>query len=502
MNMIKPQKKSKSAGFMAILLTIIMIIGCFTTACQPTPEGLIVQNKADDDLKEAIAQTATPIPSDINTSDSTVTSETASANQQDTQPNEPIDYIEDISSNASNTVTVEINADVINNQPDNIPVAKIAPKELTEDEVKQMVQAFFGNTQLYSRDSTKEDYDKRILNLQYMLSNEEELLKSDMVDATGITDIAQIKAEYQELLEIMIGKRENAPEEREEASFSEFDSVNGINLLIDTGKGFMGNVKASQDSVILSAFNDNNNYYMPRNIVGGMTTEIELDNGDTDFNNARNIAIALIEQIGIDSILGSVYLANDSYLKSSDRQYYVFCFEMKINETSLDHTLETGNLSYSKEEVYESLREYERLEVWIENNQLVQLRYRMPMRITTILNENVAVSIDYAQAIELAKQHAYVKYIDAYGNFTEAKLNINKIELIMARTREGENGDYIVVPAWNFCGTLSKKYKPELIERQGGDENGWATKTKISGKDTLITVNALDGTIIDMAHGY
>ena len=43
--MIKPQKKSKSAGFTAILLTVIMIIGCFTTACQPTPEELVVQNK-------------------------------------------------------------------------------------------------------------------------------------------------------------------------------------------------------------------------------------------------------------------------------------------------------------------------------------------------------------------------------------------------------------------------------------------------------------------------
>ena len=58
------------------------------------------------------------------------------------------------------------------------------------------------------------------------------------------------------------------------------------------------------------------------------------------------------------------------------------------------------------------------------------------MNITEVLNENVAINIDYTQAIELAKQHAYVKFIDTYGNFTEAKLNINKIELNMVRTRE------------------------------------------------------------------
>ena len=469
-----------------LLITIMML----TSACQPTPEELVVQNKADDELQEAIAQTASPAPS--------VTSDSNSATQIP-QSTGPIAYIEDISSNASNTVTVEINAEVINNQPQNIPVVKIEPKLFAEDEVKQMVQAFFGNTQLYSRKMSKEDYDQRILNLKYRISNDEELLKSDYATANGITDIADIKAHYQESLEKMIEKRESAPEVREKADFSGCDSTDGINLLIDTGKGFMGNVKASQDSVILSAFNDDNTNYSTRRILADMSTEIELDNDDTEYQNAKNMAVDLIDQIGIDSTVGTVYLANDS----SDRQYYVFCFEMKINETSLTHTLDSGNLSYAKDEVYENLREYERLEVWIENDQLVQFKYSMPMKITEVLNENVAVNIDYSQAIELAKQQAYVTFIDAYGNFTEAKLIINKIELIMARTREGENGNYIIVPAWNFCGTLSKKYKPDLIERQGADENGWATNMGIWGvSDTLVTINALDGTIIDMLHGY
>ena len=177
MNMIAPQKKSKSAGFLAILLTIIMIIVCFTTACQPTPEGLIVQNKADDDLQEAIAQTAMPIPSDVNASDGNVISETASAIQHATQSKEPIDHIEDISSNASNTVTVEIDADVINNQPDNIPVAKIESYYFTEEEVQQFATAFFGDTQFYDGVYTKSDFDTRIVKLQYRISNDEELLK-------------------------------------------------------------------------------------------------------------------------------------------------------------------------------------------------------------------------------------------------------------------------------------------------------------------------------------
>ena len=496
MKMIKPQKKSKSAGFTAILLTIIMIIAGFTTACQPTPEGLIVQNKADDDLKEAIAQTATPTSSDINTSDSTVTSETASANQQDTQPNEPIDYIEDISSNASNTVTVEINADVINNQPDNIPVVKIEPKEFTEQEVQQMVQAFFGNSQLYSRDLTKEDYDEWILSKQLEL-NDEEKLKVYAADR-NIEDLSEARNQIQEAIDRMKRERQSASDSRVTADYSELYSEHGFNLLIDTGKGFLGNVKASKDSIVLTAFNDNDTYYLPRELYGGLS--IELNNTETQFKEAKQMAVGLTSVMDIDSILGDAYLTND-IIEGSNREFYVFCFEIPINDTSIDHTLSRGILAY--EDQYNVFQPYTRLEVWIENDQLVQFRYYKPIEVTQILNDNVAIGVDYSQAVELAKQHAYVQYVDTYDNYTEAKLSINKIELVMARTRENENGDYIIVPAWIFNGTLGKKYKPELRELQGTDEEGWEILVGNEGTgDTLLTVNALDGTMISIDHGY
>ena len=478
------------------LLIIIMIL---MSACQPTPEGLIVQNKADDDLQEAIAQTATPIPDDVNASDGNVISETASAIQHATRSKEPIDYIEDKSSNASNTVTVEINADVINNQPENIPVAKIAPKELTEEEVQQMVQAFFGNSQLYSRDLTKEDYDEWILSKQLEL-NDEEKLKVYAADR-NIEDLSEARNQLQDAIDRMKTERQNAPEERATADYSELYSKHGFNLLIDTGKGFLGNVKASKDSVLLSAFNDNNRYYLERRIVNGMP--IDLNNSDMQYQEAKQMAVNLISEINFDSILGDAYLVNDNK-DDPNRQFYVFCFEMKINETSIDHTLDTGNLldGGPDAEVYEILRRYERLEIWIENGQFVQLRYLLPMNITEVLNDNVALNIDYNKAIELAKQHAYVSYIDTYGAYTEAKLNINKIELIMTRTKERENGDYIIVPAWNFSGTLSSKYI-DFEQRSLADENGWETIPGNCGLgDTLITINALDGTIINRAGGY
>ena len=472
------------------IFALLIIITILLSACQPTPEELVVQNKADEELQEAIAQTATPNPS---------ASSEDNGPAQSPQSNEPIAYIEDISSNASNTVTVEINADVINNQPDNIPVAKIAPKEFTEEEVQQMVQAFFGNSQLYSRDLTKEDYDEWILRKQLEL-NDEEKLKVYAADR-NIDDLNEARNQLEEAIERLKRERANAADNRATADYSELYSEHGFNLLIDTGKGFLGNVKASKDNVLLSAFNDSNSYYLERSIIRGMS--LDLNSSDKQYQEAKQRVLSLISKIKINSVLGDAYLVNDNK-DDPNRQFYVFCFEMKINETSIDHTLDTGNLldSGPDAEVYEILRRYERLEIWIENGQFVQLRYLLPMNITEVLNDNVALNIDYNKAIELAKQHAYVSYIDTYGNYTEAKLMINKIELIMTRTKEKENGDYIIVPAWNFSGTLSSKYI-DFEQRTLADENGWETVTGNGGLgDTLITINALDGTIINRAGGY
>ena len=473
------------------LLIIIMIL---MSACQPTPEGLIVQNKADDDLQEAIAQTATPIPDDVNASDGNVISETASAIQHATRSKEPIDYIEDKSSNASNTVTVEIDADVINSQPDNIPVAKIAPKELTEDEVKQMVQAFFGNSQLYSRDLTKEDYDEWILSKQLEL-NDEEKLKVYAADR-NIEDLSEARNQIQEAIDRMKRERQSASDSRVTADYSELYSEHGFDLFIDTRRGFLGNVLASKDRVIITAFNDDNSYYLERDYISD--TSIDLNSTDSQFQEAKQMANDLISEINVDSVLGDVYLVDDyDYIGGPNRQFYVFCFEMVINKTSIEHVLESGALTYYE---YEIPREHTRLEVWIEDDQFVQLRYRMPMDITEVLNDNVAISIDYNQAIEFAKKYAYVNYVDTYGNFSEAKLNVTKIELIMVRTKEKENGDYIIVPAWNFSGTLSRKWKEQ---RSDADENGWSTiKGTYGYGDSLIVINALDGTTISLEHGY
>jgi beta-lactamase regulating signal transducer with metallopeptidase domain len=501
-NMLKPTKKLKLAGFISMLIAIIMVVGCFTTACKPTPNKVVVQSKNDGELEKAIVQTAEPT---VQNSEQIQPTETA----------KPKVIVQDTSSNASNTVTVEINAEVINNQPDNIPVAKIAPKSYTQEELMHMIEVFFGNTELYSRDLIKEDWDYYILQKQYQMNNKEEL--QAYADIRDITDLSVAKKNIQAAIDRFIKSREKAPDERKIVDFDiAMNSDRGFNVLVKTREGFLGNACQS----VMTAFNDDNNYYMSRS----KSYIKHIDNDNPEFLNAKEMAIKMVADMGIDNVVfGDAYTSKDYTFSKFDepywngREYYVFCFDLIVGNSVMNNS-ETyftppSLIDMSGKDGYEHVPEpqyakvipYDRLEVWVEGDRIVQFKHRNPVQVTQIVNDNVAIAVDYPEATELAKQFAYTAYIDPYGFTEEYKLKIDRIELDLVRITEKDTLDDIVVPVWNFCGAYMYKNSEKRGKTRDEDENGRVTRRGIEGMgDVLITINALDGSIIDMSRncGY
>jgi hypothetical protein len=500
-----PRKKSKPAVTVLALIAILIVIGCLAAACQPTPKEAIVQNKGDDDLKNAIAQTAEPTEQ-ISQTEQPAATATA----------EPKIIVRDVSSNASNTVTVDIDAEVINRQPQNIPVAKIVPSSYTQEEWLHMVDVFFGNKELYTSKMTKEDYDQYIVKLRYRLTNDEELLKSDYADAGGITDIADIRAHYQEHLEKVIEKREDAPDERQRTDYeTAVNSGGGLDVLVKTREGFWGNVRSS----FMTAFNDGDYYYRSRDWC--MPEYISPDYSDTDFLEAKQKAINIVAEMGIDNYVFSDAYFQEDHAHTSDgmqwygTKYFVFCFDAIIGNSAMDATKAftvapslvdmSGKDGFEDVEAphYDKMIPYDRLEVWVEGDKVVQFSHRYPIEVTQIINDNVDIAIDYTQAIELAKKFAYTAYIDPRGFNVQAKLDISRIELALIRIKEKDTRDDIVVPVWNFCGTYRFKHSDSEYVDPETDEDGWAVREGIKEfADVLITINALDGTIVNTARGY
>jgi len=495
-NMLKPQKKLKSAGGISLFLALIMIIACFTTACQPTPQKTIVQNKNDGELEAGIMETAAP-----------------NGTSQQIESDEPIIILQDVSSNASNTVTVDIDAVVVNNQPDKIPVAQIKSSPYTKEELMHMIEVFFGNTELFTRDWVKEDYEYFILQKQYEMNDPEQL--QAYADDRGITDLSVAKEQIQDTIDRAKSNMADAPAQRNTA---EIEPGTGFDLLINTRDGFLGNVRSDN---IMTAFNDNDNCYMLRSLND--FEYISPDIKDSEFLYAKQLATDLISEMGIDHVkYGDAYKAQDVSFTDSGpywngREYYVFCFDTIIADSVLDCTRNIVTppalVDLSGKDGYEDVPEvqyaemipYDRLEVWVEGDKIVQFKHRYPIEVTSIINENVAIAVDYEEAAELAKQFAYYAFIDKFGNYSEYILEIYKIELSLVRIKEKDTGNDIVVPAWNFCGALKGKINPENeYMQQYADENGLVI---IGGgvegaNDVLITVSAIDGSIIDMSRGY
>ena len=500
MNMLKPQKKSKSAGLISLLLVMILLITCFTTACQPTPEESVVQNKADDDLEEAIAQTASPVTSQ-------------------TQESVIEEHIIETDTNSSNTVTVNIDADVTTPNI-SIPVAQVEETTILADQIEQIVKAFYGETTLYDVVQTKEDIQATILNLQLMLTDDEALLNSSTADATGSTDLEYLRSLVNEKIEELQESLEDAPDEKSEIdSYDSALTKSGLIACVDIGKDYMGYVEADVSdsfgqSIYLYAFGGDYST-SNRTLEYEFSTSIELDNSDAEFQNAKQMAETMIEDMGIEGVtLGEVYLSEDNTGLGiiSDREFYVFCFERAVGEGSVDFNFVStmSNTNEYDTEEYDRVLPYETIQIWIEGDEIRQFTWKVPMEVMEIINDNVALATDYEQAIELMKQQAFVQFVDVEDErgdlFSASEIDIDSIDLELVRIREQDTGNYLIVPAWVFHGQVNSVVTQLYIDMMGtkdvevGDsipaDNFW-----LSG-DTIMTINALDGSIIDIEVGY
>ena len=516
--------KSKGvAGFTALLLTIIMIIGCFATACQPTPEELIVQNKADDDLQEAIAQTANP---------ETEQNETVSNN---TDQVEDSIMVTDAISNDLGTIKININSNVI--LPDNsqVPVAYVEPVNFTQDQLENIINAFYGDVVFYDGfTQTKTDIEKRIVRMQELLSNDEKLLNSDypsLMSVPGMppeTDVSKLREYVNTRIERRRSEWESAPEEYVPLS-NDVIKVQPDNefffIKTDIGKDYMGYVSYSNSysspgiNTRIECFAFENDYNLSDALLKDISllgrvlkpynsTQVDINTNDSGYEYAKQLAQGLIDEIGIDGVkLEEAYISGDTVtltssqegsgltyngvIKSSEKEYYVFCFERIIGNQTIDYTFYDGRSQM--EEAVHRIDPYEKIEVWVDGNEIVQFIWDTPAKVTDIINENVAVDKDYTKAIDNMTQQAFIKYADLhYGLASEIVIDIDKMELVMARILERDTNKYLVVPVWKFYGEVTAVLK---------DSEEESRIISSSGK-SIITINALDNTIIELQNGY
>ena len=482
-------KKIRKRNIYIIIMTVIIAV--LATACQPTPPQPVVPNKDNGELEAAIQQTPQPTEEVVATD----------------EPPQGI-HLRDTRTNESGNITVNIDANVIPQGDDNITVARLDRCTFTKEHLERALTAFFGDDRTYynPRVNTKADYDKFILSKQQLMTDEEAMLKCDYAVNGGITDIQKIKRHIQEVIDRLVKERSKAPDESPIKEF-DYDSEGGVR--VDYGEEHMGyagcHAHGKRPSMTFYAFGGE--YASLERIMFPTTiTPIDERSNDPTLITARGRAQSFIEAVGIKGVrLGDVYLSRDNCNPHysgedavvSDREYYVFCFERLVGERTIDFTLYDG--SYSQDEVSVTLP-YEEILVWVEGDKIVQFKWQNPHKITEILNDNTAVQTTYEQALETCAQHLFIKnafYFDE-NRAESIQADITRIEFDMIRMKEKNSDYYISVPVWNIYGDV----KMRLTEAYKAKRNTIEDTRRITYVSNFMTINALDGSIIDMEKGY
>ncbi len=147
--MVKPKTKSRSAGFAAMLLAIIMIMACFTTACQPTPEEPVVYQKTEVyQESEAAAKTEEDAPEDVKT-----------AAPVDFKPIEVPEHISEVYDDYP-YLSITYDADVVVPETTAYPVTEVSKRVFSEEDFLSYIDLLTdGNYEMYSEWTlTKDDY--------------------------------------------------------------------------------------------------------------------------------------------------------------------------------------------------------------------------------------------------------------------------------------------------------------------------------------------------------
>ena len=244
-----------------------------------------------------------------------------------------------------------------------------------------------------------------------------------------------------------------------------------------------------------------------------MTILPELQIDGLAYADAAEKADAIVESV--TEGIGAYALREAYAVQYEERQWYELEYTRTVNGVPVALLYNAIANDTGEYETWE----YERLWLTVDASGLMMMRWNGAMEITKTVSEQpallpFALVMDCFRTMVLVKNSHYeseaqsVRTLDQDGSvavgvpgngFGEADviarvssvtLHITKIALSYVRVQSGS--DYYLVPAWNFTGNI------DVL-----DENGNPFyEDDQSLERPLLTINAIDGSVIDVAQGY
>ncbi len=467
---------------LTILLTVIMALVLFT-GCQPTPSQEVVINKGDIDLQENIQKTAGP----------------TEAPAKQTENAEP-KWAYEKEYDSGNRLFVD--AVMHNTNADKLPVLSVVPKMFENGEQLRKITSIFcpdSDTKIYDQGdtATKQQLEQAIMDVRNEIFN----VENNLPPYPGADPVPEEKkAHYiQELNDAIVYYEQQMSTAVEESDLKEASYE-----LVDRGSSFQSNMNAkTNDAMIYISFINwdmggsdfllKSTLFDEQNVgtYAEYVMPVSLED-DTEFVKASAKAEQYVAEMGID------YMSVSSVCKGEGSYSFYYTRNYKgLQETYVKGFIGTTITAVDfGPEIF--LWEPEYLYIEIQNGSVVVFEWHNRAEITNVDNENVQTK-SWEEIQEIFKtQMDYLMTPEpmSKGNnetvfFEETEVHINRIELGLTKIlMKDSKDDYKLIPTWNFMGyeTYASDPAQESINRGAGK--------------CFITINAIDGTIIDRGLMY
>ena len=522
--------KMKTKNTKCSLLFIVLIY--MFTSCQSTPNEFVVKSKSEDTYIDRINEAkdrendgATNIAScqDINTTDYT--------------------NISEIINTKNNIVSVVFEADVVIPTTEKYPIFSIYPSKITQGQVDSFLNGFFPfRNELASNNiemiPTKTEIEENILTLQSWIAMKE--LKENSEGSTN-------HEVWQEQINFLISQLDDAPEESVELPYdiTKFSIIPLMEIFREEGttieeyyeqiERMSKNIKDNNTELInfsfKTEFGKNYEIYVLRsdkaningfwlasskNYINDYESYDDISENEITYKQATELAEKVLYYLGFDYMqlnyaAQSAFSANNSIQGHS----YHFVYTRSIENVGITYTKNIINVNKLDYRPWK----YEYFEIWIDDDGIQRIQHlSCPSIIGEMLTED-APMIPVDEIIKKAKQYfslGIICHSRNSGEYENMLINnrietlysnhiiIDKIVLGYMRVRQSTGQEeYILIPVWDFIGResihmdckhkkLDRIYEVETEMPEYGYED----------QHSFLTINAIDGSIIDRSLGY
>ena len=462
-----------------VVFSVIMIIAITAIGCQKTPESPLIIGKSSDDLIDKASE---------GLSDESVAEKV----------NAPLRYEADFVSSDGMTA-VSVNAAVDVPEASTAPIIRISTGSISQEQADVLLHELV-RSKLYDPYSapSKSSIMKQILIAQQQLfsgPSDEDLRMSHYGKNGEILTWEEwmqqsITALYQEY---------NAADDAQDAPISGLFEVDDEGFALIYGEGIslefgyegiqiyngqgLGNSRAlysqntAPDGFVISYVTAENITRLDKSISLEDIPQITISQ-----EKAKQLCDSLTEKLNIPFMMH--YSTTKEYGGAGGtnpvRCCYVLRYTRDFNGLPITYTSNRGD-AITDSGTYNEPWPYETLTYYVNGDGIVGMRWEAPYSILENVTEDSSL-IPFSEVEKIFEKMIALKYAN-----TQSIITIENICFGYARVAEqNRSGSALMVPAWDFFGTIS-------------DFNG------ISRSDygtSLITINAIDGSIIDRGLGY